>query len=717
MPDLSTIDSLQIEINHKSTGAVSGIQSLAAALRELREALGSRNTALTTLNRQLSALQSIISNFSGLGNLETLRDVLMQIRGVASQAAESIKDFNTALRETPALDKYKRLAQALGECKRQLDSLNNAATGSSGGKSSGGFGSLIPFSNGLATSDTIDYGKGSVQSKFTSLIPYINEVRDQQRRILEAQYEELESLEENGFETGDDGELPRQRNITRDPSSFDISGRGGSEAERKVFIPFKSFFKDLFRIAKYRMLRGLLSSISQGFSEGIKNMYAWSSALNGEFAQAMDSLKNSALIFKNSLAVASAPLIEAIAPKVAELAAKFAELATAASRFFAILTGADHYYAVATGSANAYSSAVGKATQKTRTLLKFDEINRLEKQNKGGGGASGGGIDTSGMFKRLENNLTNKDMSLLSRLQIAINDLGFNTDWLKNNNGLLSSKLLTALVGIKMGKAILTNQLLGTPVGGIGIAFSAVLLSVALGSFLVDTLGIESTWGKVLVDALIGLTASGLMLLAGATPGTAIAVGVIAAVTLGLKQLFVDKGQITGNETKTKVGKAIGFDDSGNVKLLPNVKVGVNSVDVSEVQSGVKKKLKSAIDNITLTANIKVFTGDYGGGHTGKFAAGGFPEVGQMFIARESGPEMVGQIGNRTAVANNDQIVQGITNGVAAANAQQNALLREQNSLLRQLLSKGNSVTTGSIASAFERENRRAGTSIISVGG
>ena len=42
------------------------------------------------------------------------------------------------------------------------------------------------------------------------------------------------------------------------------------------------------------------------------------------------------------------------------------------------------------------------------------------------------------------------------------------------------------------------------------------------------------------------------------------------------------------------------------------------------------------------------------------YANGGFPDYGEMFIARESGPELVGRIGNRTAVANNDQIVEGI---------------------------------------------------------
>jgi hypothetical protein len=49
------------------------------------------------------------------------------------------------------------------------------------------------------------------------------------------------------------------------------------------------------------------------------------------------------------------------------------------------------------------------------------------------------------------------------------------------------------------------------------------------------------------------------------------------------------------------------------------------------------------------------------------FEHGGFPATGQMFIAREAGPEMVGTIGGRTAVANNDQIVDGIKEGVYEA--------------------------------------------------
>lgn len=49
------------------------------------------------------------------------------------------------------------------------------------------------------------------------------------------------------------------------------------------------------------------------------------------------------------------------------------------------------------------------------------------------------------------------------------------------------------------------------------------------------------------------------------------------------------------------------------------------------------------------------------------FASGGFPDEGQLFMAREAGPEMVGTVGGRTAVATNNDIVAAVSAGVANA--------------------------------------------------
>ncbi len=90
-----------------------------------------------------------------------------------------------------------------------------------------------------------------------------------------------------------------------------------------------------------------------------------------------------------------------------------------------------------------------------------------------------------------------------------------------------------------------------------------------------------------------------------------------------------------------------------------------------------------------------------------KKANGGFARVGEMFIAREAGPELVGSIGNKTAVANNDQIVDSVAVGVATANREQNALLREQNTLLRALLNKESTVKI-SPSAALGRVNAKS---------
>ena len=101
-----------------------------------------------------------------------------------------------------------------------------------------------------------------------------------------------------------------------------------------------------------------------------------------------------------------------------------------------------------------------------------------------------------------------------------------------------------------------------------------------------------------------------------------------------------------------------------------------------------------------------------------EYAEGGFPEQGQMFIAREAGAEMVGSIGRRTAVANNDQIVAGIASGVAEANGEQNVLLREQNSLLRAILEKDSGVYLDgkNLTNSVEKYQRERGRVLVTGG-
>lgn len=96
--------------------------------------------------------------------------------------------------------------------------------------------------------------------------------------------------------------------------------------------------------------------------------------------------------------------------------------------------------------------------------------------------------------------------------------------------------------------------------------------------------------------------------------------------------------------------------------VLGNMATGLNSIVY-------------ATNTIISAVNALMRTIGYTGGISAiptvsipRYADGGFVDQGQLFIAREAGAEMVGSIGRRTAVANNDQIVDGITYGVREAN-------------------------------------------------
>ena len=115
---------------------------------------------------------------------------------------------------------------------------------------------------------------------------------------------------------------------------------------------------------------------------------------------------------------------------------------------------------------------------------------------------------------------------------------------------------------------------------------------------------------------------------------------------------------------KTAIGKIFDIANYGKelgIKLIGGISEGI-------------KKGKSAlfgwnfggVINSLFKANGGIFTGS-GWLPITAYAGGGGPSTGEMFVARESGPEMVGTIGGHTAVMNNDQIVASVSSGVYEA--------------------------------------------------
>ena len=159
------------------------------------------------------------------------------------------------------------------------------------------------------------------------------------------------------------------------------------------------------------------------------------------------------------------------------------------------------------------------------------------------------------------------------------------------------------------------------------------------------------------------------------------------AETIG--QISIDKVNAVSESVKSLVDMATTIKEKGVTNTLKefgdNLKTSSNSFNTfftkangqnagknfgEGIASGIVNALKNyKYPKINLTEPTLFGSNTLKSFNISVKANGGFVDSGEMFIARENGlPEMVGRIGSHTAVANNDQIVEGIASGVARAN-------------------------------------------------
>lgn len=170
------------------------------------------------------------------------------------------------------------------------------------------------------------------------------------------------------------------------------------------------------------------------------------------------------------------------------------------------------------------------------------------------------------------------------------------------------------------------------------------------------------------------------------------------------------KGVIDGSVTYTDGKWSTYFLDLQKTSKDVGGKVGKTLAE--ELAKGFQSK------RVSVPVTVKMNGGSLAKMEMSLYASGAMGiKQGQMFIAGENGAELVGQIGNQTAVANTQQIVQGIASGVNQAQSVQNALLREQNNLLREIASKDYTakISTMDILNGLNNTNIRTGKMLVPV--
>lgn len=420
----------------------------------------------------------------------------------------------------------------------------------------------------------------------------------------------------------------------------------------------------------YRVLSSVFQTITKSIQEGTANLYQYSKAIDGRFANSLDRLSTSFLYLKNAIGAATAPIINYFTPAIEQAVDRLADMANRLAEIFAALTGAKTFQK-AIKYHKEYAEAVDKSAKANKNALaSFDEINNITSNVGGTSGNAenysqmfetanvGTGINVnseeyrqlSGIFNNLRTSWENlKDtVSALTKVLKPFWDALYpiidfawdtlNSAWSKFND------LLTAFgdwcqENPEIVKAI--TDVVVAFLSGLALYLITKKIGDAVSSFSSKLKDFISNSDKAQIAAN-GLAIAGFAVLATEFKRVSDSwkdmnkmekvVSVLGLVAIGAAAAAAAVGAL---QSAWSLGIAAAA-----------IVAGVVAIEAS-ISSAQKRATKNAKE-----ANIK------------GYADGGFVGSGQMFIAREAGPEMVGSIGGRTAVANNDQIVQAVSLGV-----------------------------------------------------
>ena len=325
-------------------------------------------------------------------------------------------------------------------------------------------------------------------------------------------------------------------------------------------------------------------------------------------------------------------------------------------------------------------------------------------------------------------------------------------DW--KNVALMVGGLVAVFIGL--------NIVFGSTVAAIGLLVGGIaMLVVGLHEWI--TTGELSTQTFVLLEAAIVAVSVAMAILVG---WPALIVGAIAMVVLAVIK-YKDQIVQAFNDLTLKIkawwadmklrfnAKKVAFENAlkivlnnaknhftnfknGIINIFKAIWTGIKSV-INMILGGIESMVNGVINGVNSIANaIKnlttiSWTNPFNGQTyqsngiqlptiqnitLPRLATGGMVEAGQLFIANEAGPEMVGTMGGNTTVANNEQIVSGIQRGVEIAVSQILApYLADIADNTRETAKKDFSVNIGDreIARANVRGQRSLGRSIIST--
>lgn len=344
---MATVETLEIEIKKSASDASSGIEGLVSALTQLKQSV-SGGAGLKSAVNQIKSLGTAINNVTGAN--DGLSTTLQTLQGIADI------DFSN----------LKEAAQNVNAVAGAANAPRNARTPAN----------TTPSAAQAPNGDA--------------------EPQDIPQQTQELQ-ERTNAVKASGKAASSAGESAKKAS-----SAF------GSLSEAISKTKIGQLVNSIGRIAMYRAIRAAIKGVTSAAKEGIQNLAKYSAAINNTDASSanatMSEYASTLLQVKNSVGAAIMPVLTALLPVVNTIADAFINAANAVNQFLQALNGKSTFTKAKKNTvdyAKSLKGASGAAKELQKTLLGFDEINRLNDENKGGGGGAAG-ADYSNMFEEAE---------------------------------------------------------------------------------------------------------------------------------------------------------------------------------------------------------------------------------------------------------------------------------------------------------------------------
>lgn len=184
------------------------------------------------------------------------------------------------------------------------------------------------------------------------------------------------------------------------------------EPVKKATKENNTFLAQLVRSVKnitfYRIVRGVIKSITNAAKESANEMAIWSEQFDtgvtgaiASFNDNISSIASNLLFARNAIMAAVEPIISALTPAFNMLASAIANAFNVLSHFLSALTGRSFYNKAIKNNVNYANSLKSGSKAQKAFLAGFDELEVV--QSSQGGGAGGTlGVDPSAMWERSE---------------------------------------------------------------------------------------------------------------------------------------------------------------------------------------------------------------------------------------------------------------------------------------------------------------------------